>query len=328
MIAEPRVAPAPGLVRVVDRGVAMGGRLEVHLAVEPARAGLAAADAARVVRRIRSWATPLSRHEPSSALTVLNADPRSDVPVRPALAAALAAAAVAADLTDGIVDVTLLDARLAAEAGAGQGEPGPGLRRATRSAGHRWHLQPGQRAGRATVCRAPGLRFDLGGIGKGLLADRALQLLCAHPGALVDADGDLAVRVAPGDTWQVAVGDPRDPGLSLAIVELPGPGRHGETSGGFGLATSGTSVHRWGPSGSGRHHLIDPRTGRPAVTDVAQATVLARTARTAEALAKAVVVLGAACGVDLLTRTGVPGAVLLLEDGRTVALPGTERYLA
>ncbi len=326
MIAEPRVAPGPGLVRLVERGTAMGGRLEVHVATEPDLARLAAADAARVSRRIRAWSLPLSRHEPSSALMTLNADPRLDVPVRPALAAALAAAADAADLTDGIVDVTLLDARLAAEAGddphAARIEPGEAGR-----AGRSWWLHPGPRTGRATVRREPGVRFDLGGVGKGLLADRALALLGAHAGALVDADGDLAVRVAAGDTWQIAVGDPRDPGLALAIVELPGRGLHGEGSGRFGLATSGTSVHRWGSPGSRRHHLIDPRTGRPAVTDIVQATVLARSARTAEALAKAVVVLGAAGGVDLLTRSGALAAVLLLEDGRTVALPGTERYL-
>ncbi len=327
MIAEPRVAPSPGLIRVVDRGTAMGGRLEVHVAADPGLDRLAAADAARAARRIRAWSMPLSRHEPSSALMTLNADPRSDVPVRPALAAALAAAAVASDLTGGIVDATLLDARLAAEAGEGPSGSRPDGREAG-GAGRTWSLHPGPRTGRATVRRAASVRFDLGGIGKGLLADRALALLDAHPGALVDADGDISIRVAAGDTWQIAVGDPRDPGLALAIVELPGPGRGGEISGRFGLATSGTTVHRWGSPSSGRHHLIDPRTGRPAVTDIVQATVLAGTARTAEALAKAAVVLGAAGGVDLLTRTGALGAVLLLEDGRTVALPGTEWYLA
>ena len=58
------------------------------------------------------------------------------------------------------------------------------------------------------------------------------------------------------------------------------------------LATSGTIVHRWTHDSGVAHHLIDPRTRRPAVTDVVQATVLAETARDAEAFAKVAVVAG------------------------------------
>ena len=48
------------------------------------------------------------------------------------------------------------------------------------------------------------------------------------------------------------------------------------------MATSGTSIHRWQlADGRMTHHLIDPRTRRPADTDVLQATVVAPTARVA-----------------------------------------------
>jgi thiamine biosynthesis lipoprotein len=89
------------------------------------------------------------------------------------------------------------------------------------------------------------------------------------------------------------------------------------------VATSGVSIHRWIVDGRPRHHLIDPRTGRPAVTDVVQATVIAGSALRAEALAKAAVIAGSFEGLALLGRARVKGAVLLTDRGEVMALPQT-----
>ena len=69
--------------------------------------------------------------------------------------------------------------------------------------------------------------------------------------------------------------------------------------------------------------MIDPRTGLPAVTDVIQATVIAESALHAEAYAKAAVIAGSVRGFALLDRAPIRGAVLLLDDGRVLALPST-----
>jgi thiamine biosynthesis lipoprotein len=45
----------------------------------------------------------------------------------------------------------------------------------------------------------------------------------------------------------------------------------------------------WGP---GLHHLIDPRTARPAVSDLTEVSVLAKTATDAEIYAKVALLLG------------------------------------
>ncbi len=163
-------------------------------------------------------------------------------------------------------------------------------------------------------------------MGKGWLADRALHLLDRYPGAIVDADGDVAVRVAPGDRWEIGVDDPRGPDDLLAVIVLTDePGGPGRGPADVGRRDVGHDVHRFGPDA---HHLIDPRTGRPAATDVVQATVLASGAAAAEAFAKSAVILGSAAGLDFLDRAGVAGAILLLEDGRALALPRTSAFLA
>jgi thiamine biosynthesis lipoprotein len=336
----PRPAPTPDRFAVAHLPeTAMGGRLVLRITTQPGRDAEAAHDLALAARRVRAWASILTRHGADSALLRLNADRRREVPVGPTLAAALGWAADAAAMTGGVVDATLLDARLAAERGAALTGAAAGADEAAARGLHplaagpspraRWALVPSDprttRGRGAVVIREPGLRFDLDGVAKGWIADRALALLGRHPGAIVDADGDVALRVAPGDRVTVGVGDPRDPEANLAILALEAPAM---APAAFGIATSGISIHRWEDDGRESHHLIDPRTGAPAATDVVQATAIAGSAKVAEALAKTAVILGAVDGLDFLARAGAAGAVLLLRDGRVVALPATTRLLA
>lgn len=293
----------------------MGGRFVVH--VDPSGHAEEAARACRMaVSRVDRWASRLTRHSDTSDLMRLNADPAAAVPVRPILAAALAAGLSATEASEGFADITLLDARLRAE-GISPAE--------TTSRPGEWKLVR-RRRGAAIVRRPPGLSFDLGGVGKGWIADRTLNLLARWRSAVVDADGDLAVQCAPGSHWDVAIEDPRYEGSNLAVLRLAATPRNGSTR--WGVATSGTSIHRWNVDGAATHHLIDPRTRLPAATDVVQATVVAGSALRAEALAKAAVIAGSVQGFALLERAGVRGAVLLTTDGRTLALPVTLSLLA
>ncbi|MGA2514144.1 MAG: FAD:protein FMN transferase [Candidatus Limnocylindrales bacterium] len=310
--ALPRT-PSPGLCPIEPVSFAatsMGGRLVVHLEAE-GRVEEARRDNRRVIARIDRWAARLTRHTDSSDLSRLNSDAEFAVPVRPTLAAAFQASVAAAEASEGFADITLLDARLAAE---GMVETAAASRRGE------WEVVRGER-GEAVVRRPPGLRFDFGGVGKGWIADRALDLLAAWPSALIDADGDLAIRCAPGKFWEVGIDDPRTADSVLAVLRLGAP--HGGTYTRWGVATSATSVHRWTVSGIATHHLIDPRTGRPAQTDVVQATVVAGSALRAEALAKAAVIAGSVEGFALLERARVRGAVLVTSSGEVRALPMT-----
>lgn len=288
----------------------MGGRLLIHLDAD-GRLDEAARDGRRIVARIDRWASRLTRHTETSDLAILNADPKPTVTVRPMLAAALRAGLTAAEASEGFADITLLDARLAAE---GKTD----LVAASRLG--EWQLTNRSR-GRAVVRRPPGLRFDLGGVGKGWIADRALSLLAGWPSAVVDADGDLALLCAPGRSWEVGIEDPRAADSHLAVLRLTAPS--GGPSALWGVATSGISIHRWEVAGAPSHHLIDPRTGRPAETDVVQATVIAWSALRAESLAKAAVIAGSVEGFALLERAHVRGAVLLTAAGEVQALPVT-----
>lgn len=312
-----RTSPRPEFAPIVPLSyitTSMGGRLAVHLDAGN-RAEEARLTGPRLAARIERWASRITRHAETSDLIRLNSDPATEVAVGPTLVAAIRAGIFASDASEGFADITLLNARLAAE-GIGEGAGASRL--------GEWQLLPGRR-GAAVVMRPAGLRFDLGGVGKGWIADRALGMLDSWPSALVDADGDLAMRCAPGQCWEIGIEDPRT-GLNMAVLRLTAP--HGGMPVRWGVATSGISVHRWTVGGVATHHLIDPRTGHPAETDIVQATVVAESALRAEALAKAAVIAGGIDGFALLERARVRGAILLTSRGDVQALPATLSLLA
>jgi thiamine biosynthesis lipoprotein len=168
------------------------------------------------------------------------------------------------------------------------------------------------------VVRGPaGLRIDLGGLGKGFTVDLVTRLLDPIQNFVVNAGGDIFARGcgSDGDGWLVAVTDPIVAGRTISLVRL-----YDEA-----LATSTTTARRWRRAGELQHHLIDPRTGRPATSGVLSATVIARTAVEADVFAKTALLLGPNEGVRFLQEHGAHG-LLITEDGQllqTASWPGT-----
>ena len=267
--------------------------------------GAGDATAAGILDRIASWASFVTRHDPDSDLSRLNANPAISVRVGPTLAAALHAAAAARRLTGGIVDAGVLEARRRVEAGLPAVPAG------------RWSIT-------GDVANRPaGTGLDLSGVAKGWLADRALSLpgVVRLPVALVECDGDIAVRSDGSIAFAVGVEDPRDEDpdtlLPITTISLPAgkPVR-------IGIATSGTYRHAW----NGRSHIVDPETGEPASAGIVTATVIAPDAIAAEALAKVVVLRGAAAA-PMLARAGAT-AIALTDRDTQLRFPGIERWIA
>lgn len=141
-----------------------------------------------------------------------------------------------------------------------------------------------------TVTRPVGVRFDWGGIGKGLAADRLAEGLIERGArtAVVGLGGDVRVAgVAPADGWPIPVEVPGSPGS----VWFTHPLSEGA------IVTSSTWDRRWTASdGAVRHHLIDPRTAVPSTSGVSAVVVVDRLAWRAEVLAKAALIAGRPMG--------------------------------
>jgi thiamine biosynthesis lipoprotein len=174
------------------------------------------------------------------------------------------------------------------------------------------------RLGSRSICLPPGVRLDLGGVAKGWAADRAARQLGVHGPALIDAGGDIAVSgpMADGSPWPIGVADPAEIDGQIELLLL----------GSGGVATSGRDYRRWRQGGSWQHHIIDPRTGRPAVTDVLSATVVASSAREAEMAAKTALILGSRTGLAWIEARPSLAALLVLEDRQIVRSRRLERF--
>ena len=145
--------------------------------------------------------------------------------------------------------------------------------------------------------------FDAGGIGKGLAADIAAReaIEAGAEGALVNLGGDLCARGSSpeGDGWTISVAHPQLAGPLVLVGLAEGA-----------IATSTTLLRQWRIGDEVRHHLIDPGTGRPAVTDIGFARVVARDAWQAEVLAKALVLTPGENPLVALAGTGAEGLVV------------------
>ena len=273
-----------------------------------ADAALAAAQA-----EVAACEGALSRFDPASDLSRLNAAGGDWTAVDRRLVEALRLAVRAREDTGGRFDPTVLPALVAA------GYDRSFEQLSKRPARH----ATGWRAGGTIeldepACRArlePGTAVDLGGIGKGYAASRALaamrQAWPMLPGGLVDLGGDLALwgETPEGGPWRIAVADPRHPGRNADVLLL----RSG------GVATSGRDVRRFGPGGT-LHHLIDPATGKPAQPGPLAVTVVARDAAQAEAHATALAISPPeAAAAHVSAQPGI-SALYIPHDGDPIPL--------
>lgn len=274
-----------------------------------------------VPRWFAEWEARLSRFRPESELSQLNRSAGRPVAVSRTLWRVLQAALRGAAESEGLVIPTVLPAleaagydRTFAEIGQHPGASGSSARLAV-IALDGMTIDPVHRI----ICLAAGTRLDFGGVAKGWAADTALGRLRRRGPALVDAGGDLAINGAPRGMpgWPVGIADPFTPDRPLALLCLSGGG----------VATSGRDYRRWMQDGQPRHHLIDPRTGRSAVTDVLTATVIAPNARAAEAAAKTVLIRGSREGLAWLEHRPSLAGLIVTEAGTVETSTRFDRLL-
>ena len=248
---------------------ALGGECEIYaIDVPPAR--LAEGEA-----WVHQMHDRLTRFTSTSELSRFNASAGSWAEVSPLLESLLRECLRAHELSGGLVNAAVLPALLAAGYTRTFAD---GPTRVTASV-----VPPALpdvlevRSGAARLRQ--GASIDLGGIAKGWLADRLAADL--GPNSLVNLCGDLFARGGgeAGDGWPVGMG-----GKTVLLVDM-------------GVATSGTRKRSWGPD---LHHLIDPRTGLPSRSDLAEASVIARTGADAEIFAKTALLLGATKAAEYL----------------------------
>ena len=304
------------LAVVSETRPALGSVATVIIAgADPARAALGVEAAFAVFERV-GWS--MNEWLPGSPLAELNARAgRGWVLVPGDLCLALEAALDGARRTGGRFDPTWAALSDLWRFDGTRDTPPSGAEVEARCAlvGHRG-LEVRRRGADACDARLarPGMRVGLGGLAKGWALDQAARVLRGLElrDFLLQAGGDLYAAGRRGKTpWPVPVRDPRGgPGEALVVVPVSDRA----------LSTSGDYEHAYFRGGRRYHHLIDPRTCRPATRSQA-VSVLARTAVEAEIQDKALFVAGGEEALALARAAGVE-ALVVDAGGRIHTTPG------
>ncbi len=148
------------------------------------------------------------------------------------------------------------------------------------------------------------MALELGGIAKGYIVDRALEMLrsAGIEHAFVNAGGDIGLIGSnpEGDPWRIGVRHPRDPDTIIAVFSAEGGS----------VVTSGDYERSFEEDGIKYHHILEPETGLPA-RELASVTIMAETAIEADALSTAVFVLGPDRGLDLIEKIDTAEGILI-----------------
>lgn len=167
-----------------------------------------------------------------------------------------------------------------------------------------------------------GARLDFGGIGKGYAIDQVALFLRGqgYSDFFVDAGGDLYAsgknQENKYDYWAVDIEHPKYPDQSLATLMLSD----------MAATTSGINRRHWINGTQVKHHIIDPRTGKSAETDLVSVTVVAHETALADVLAKSILILGREAGETFALRRNI-AALLADADGIVATTPRLEQFL-
>lgn len=133
----------------------------------------------------------------------------------------------------------------------------------------------------------PRAKIDLGGIAKGYIADDLKRLLAERgvKSACLNLGGNVAVLGAKpdGSPWNVGIQDPNGAAQDViaAVPCIDGS-----------VVTSGLYERQFIEDGVLYYHILDPRTGRPVVTDVVSSSLLTDSSTEGDAYATLLFLMG------------------------------------
>ncbi len=272
-----------------------------------------------VPRWFEAWEAALSRFRPDSELSLCNQHAGEPFAVSATLWDVFELSQAAYRQSDGLVTPLVLDALVDAGYSASFEQitefPQNGKASQPVTDGSQIKVDARQR----NIHLPPNAHLDFGGVAKGWAAYKAAQKLKLYGPVLVDAGGDIAISglQLDGQPWPVGITDPFAPDRNLYTLRL----------GRCGIATSGRDYRRWRQGDNWKHHIIDPRSGQPAETDVFSVTVIAPTVMEAEVAAKVALISGSQAGLAWLAARPSLAGLLVLEDRSQLHTPNFERYI-
>jgi thiamine biosynthesis lipoprotein len=164
----------------------------------------------------------------------------------------------------------------------------------------------------------PKARIDLGGIAKGYIADKIIEMLSDHQveSGLVNLGGNVKVlgEKPDGNAWNVGIRLPEsslyqagDKALASLFVR--------DSS----VVTSGIYERAFIDQGRLYHHILDPKTGYPAQTDLLGATIVSEKSLDGDGYSTTLIILGLEKALQFIEDRPGLEAVFVTTDGEVLA---------
>ena len=174
--------------------------------------------------------------------------------------------------------------------------------------------------------------LDLGGVAKGYIADDLARLLGEHGIVrfVLNLGGNVLVRggrtedagarppVHAGEPWKIGIVNPLDPAHYRAIVDVADGS----------VVTSGLHERRFTKGGVTYHHILSPRDGMPAKTNVVSATIVASRSMDCDGYSTTALMMGADRALEF--TEGLPGvdAIVITDADEVRWTSGLDERLA
>lgn len=168
--------------------------------------------------------------------------------------------------------------------------------------------------GNSVIFSTEGGQIDLGAVGKGIGCDEIFDYLITN---YPDLNGTFSVGGSVliygtkpgGQPWKIGIRDPRGKegeymgSLTFSLKE-------GEK---INVSTSGDYEKYFEEDGVRYHHILDPKTGAPAVSDLISVTIISESGFLTDALSTACFVAGKNQGLKLAEEFGAEAMVITTE---------------
>lgn len=172
----------------------------------------------------------------------------------------------------------------------------------------------------STVTLPAGMEIDLGGIAKGYIADKVAEMIRGRvSAATLNFGGNVYAvgQLAEGRPFGIGIQDPAvQESAAIAAVYVKDAS----------VVTSGIYQRFFEKDGVVYHHILDPKTGLSADSDLSGVSIVDESSMTADALATACIVLGREKATELLNQNGFCGLLITRDRQVYTTSDLTERY--
>ena len=158
------------------------------------------------------------------------------------------------------------------------------------------------------------MKIDLGGIAKGYTSSRVMQIFKEHgvTSGLVSLGGNVQAlgTKTDGTAWQIAIENPDKSSDYIGVVSVKYKA----------VITSGGYERYFEKNGKRYHHILNPKTGKPADSGLISVSIISSDGTLSDGLSTSLFIMGKQKGIKYWQKNKDKFDVVWLENDGTVTI--------